>query len=98
MNAVELEKELWNINNELVKAGIKPHEYPSMADAVADLRGQYNKYKALFDEAIRDRDRLLDEKAAQQSVQRTCSESPYGTHQFMSNDPLAICVFCGASR
>lgn len=69
MNAVELEKELWEINNELVKAGIKPHEHPTMASAVAELRGQYNRYKALFNEAVADRDRLLDEQAAQPSVQ-----------------------------
>ena len=65
MNAIELEKELWNINNELVKAGIISSEYLTIADAVAELRGQYNRYKTLFDDAIRDRDRLLDKKATQ---------------------------------
>lgn len=41
MDAVQLEKELWKINNELVKAGIFPREYPSMADAVAELVKRY---------------------------------------------------------
>ncbi|RPJ28031.1 MAG: hypothetical protein EHM33_05995 [Chloroflexi bacterium] len=50
MNAVELEKELWKINNELVKAGIFPREYPTMHEAVAEL---VNRYKAAQQSAKR---------------------------------------------
>jgi hypothetical protein len=41
MNAVELEQELWAINDELVKAGIKPREYPTMHEAAAELVKRY---------------------------------------------------------
>jgi len=41
MDIVELKAELWAINNELVKAGIKPREYPTMHGAVAELVRRY---------------------------------------------------------
>lgn len=85
---------LTKINNELAKAGIRPHKYPTMADAVAELRGQYNKYRALFHEAVRDRDRLLDEKADQQSVHGT---GCLGLHDLMSTIGVEICTVCGKS-
>lgn len=38
MDAVQLERELWAVNAELVKAGIEPRKYESMAKAVEALR------------------------------------------------------------
>lgn len=92
MNAVELEKELWKINDQLMKAGIKPHEYPTMADAVAELRGQLNRYKALFDEVISDRDRLLNEKAAQQNPPADCCPRCDGKGYFWIGNNYTRCL------
>ena len=67
----------------------------SIKDKWLDCEKLSEKDEALLFARI---EKLEDELAAQQSVQRTCAKSPSGEHRFEPGQSLIICLYCGANR